>query len=274
MAKLADELGQPSQRWWTDSTSAMLALLEGRFVEAQQLIERAHALAEHAVGYDAAMFNDLQQFALCREQGRVADALPALEQALEAEQAAGAGPARPLLRCMLAVGSWELDHQERALRLFDELAADDYAQLHVNNDWLLCAALLAELAATAHDGERAEALYRRLAPFDGLNVDTEEVSTGAVSRYLGLLAATTKRFERAEHHFADALAMNERIGARPWLAHTQEDHARMLLARRHPAKRGQASELLAAAHDTYRELGMNTYAERASAAIREATTAV
>jgi DNA-binding SARP family transcriptional activator len=265
MAQLAEELGQPSQRWWTAATRAMLALLEGSFAEAEQLIERARTLADHAVGYDAVMFNEVQRFALCREHGRLSEVLPALEQALEAERAAGADPIRPLLRCTLAVAYWELGRRKDALCLFGELAADDYAQLHVNNDWLLCAALLAELATAAADRERAEALYLRLASFDGLNVDTDEVSTGAVSRYLGLLAAATERFEQAELHFADALAMNERIGARPWLAHTQEDYARALLARGDQAKRGQATKLLAAAHDTYRELGMNTYAERASA---------
>jgi tetratricopeptide (TPR) repeat protein len=265
MAELTAELGQPSQRWWTASTSAMLALLEGRFGEAEELIARARALAERAVGYDAITFNEVQRFALCREQGRVVEALPGLEEAVGARRTAGVDPSRPLLRCALALGYWELRHEERAMRLFEELAADDYAQLNVNNDWLLSASLLAELAVGAADRERADALYRRLIPFDGLNVDTEEVSTGAVARYLGLLAAVTERFDQAKLHFADALAMNERICARPWLAHTQEDYARLLLTHGDPAKRTQAVGLLADATAAYRKLGMATYAERTAA---------
>jgi hypothetical protein len=215
MAELTAELGQPSQEWWTASTGAMLALLEGRFAEAEQLVARARELAERAVGYDALAFNEVQRFALCREQGRILEALPGLEQAVGPSWAAEVDPSRPLLRCALAIAYWELGYEERALRLHEELAADNYAQLPINNDWLLCASLLAELAAGAADRERADALYVRLAPFDGLNVDTEEVSTGAVSRYLGLLAAVAERFQAAELHFADALAMNERVGARP-----------------------------------------------------------
>jgi hypothetical protein len=46
----------------------------------------------------------------------------------------------------------------------------------------------------------------------------------------------------------------------------------MLLARGDSAKRRQAGKLLAAALDTYRELGMNTYAERASALTHEVST--
>jgi DNA-binding SARP family transcriptional activator len=269
MADLAGELGQPSQLWWTASTGAMLALLEGRFGEAEELIARAGALAERAVGYDAVAFNEVQRFALRRECGRFVEALPGLEQAVEAGRTAGIDPTRPLLRCALALAYWELGHELRAQRLFEELAADDYAELNVNNDWLLSASLLAELAVGRGDRERADALYRRLAAFDGLNVDTEEVSTGAVSRYLGLLAAVMGRFEQAEVHFTDALAMNERIGARPWLAHTQEDYARMLLIRGDPAKRSQAEGLLASARAVYRELGMNTRSDRATALTQE-----
>jgi tetratricopeptide (TPR) repeat protein len=265
MAELTAELGQPSQQWWTASTSAMLALFEGRFKEAEQLIVQARELAERTVGYDAVSFNEVQRFALYRELGQVQDALPGLEQAVMDGRGAGFTESRPLLRCALAVALWETGDQPRALHLFEELATAEYAQLHVNNDWLLSASLLAELAVAAADRERAEALYRRLAPFDGLNVDTEEVSTGAVSRYLGLLAGMGQRFEQAERHFADALVMNERIGARPWLAHTQEDYARLLLTQGEHAKPRQAPGLLAEARAGYHELGMTTSADRVAA---------
>ena len=54
-----------------------------------------------------------------------------------------------------------------------------------------------------------------------------EISTGAVSRYLGLLAATLDRRDEAARHFEHALALHERIGARPWLERTRRDVARM-----------------------------------------------
>ena len=46
-----------------------------------------------------------------------------------------------------------------------------------------------------------------------------EVALGPVARYLGILAATTSRWEDAARHFEDALALSARIGARPLLAH-------------------------------------------------------
>jgi hypothetical protein len=47
------------------------------------------------------------------------------------------------------------------------------------------------------------------------------------------------------------------MGARPWVAHTQEDYARMLLDRARPGDRERARDLLEAAVATYQELGMH-----------------
>ena len=62
--------------------------------------------------------------------------------------------------------------------------------------------------------------------------------------------------------------MNERMGARPWLAHTQEDYARMLLERGRPGDSEKARELLTEALTTYRELGMDAFAAKASTSRR------
>jgi DNA-binding CsgD family transcriptional regulator len=54
---------------------------------------------------------------------------------------------------------------------------------------------------------------------------------GSADRYLGLLSAAMGLWSEAQQHFEQALAMNDRIGARVPLAHTQHDYAAMLLAR-------------------------------------------
>jgi tetratricopeptide (TPR) repeat protein len=73
-----------------------------------------------------------------------------------------------------------------------------------------------------------------------------------------------ERWDEAETHFGEALDVNQRVGARPWLAHSQEDYARMLLARSKPADRNMALRLLDDACASYRELGMDAWARRAS----------
>ena len=64
--------------------------------------------------------------------------------------------------------------------------------------------------------------------------------------------------------------MNARMGARPWLAHTQHDYARMLLTRARTRDRAQARDLLTQARTTYRELGIETHTTSASAPARTA----
>jgi DNA-binding CsgD family transcriptional regulator len=88
---------------------------------------------------------------------------------------------------------------------------------------------------------------------------------GAADALLGSLCATMKRWTDAEQHFLAALAMNERQGARPALAHSRYHYACMLLARHGGADRQLAGNLLdAAAHGTA-ELGMRALAERIDA---------
>jgi hypothetical protein len=67
--------------------------------------------------------------------------------------------------------------------------------------------------------------------------------------------------------------MNQRMGARPWLAHTQHDYARTLIARNDRGDRERANELLDHALATYHELGMHNYATNTAELIkRELTT--
>jgi hypothetical protein len=100
-------------------------------------------------------------------------------------------------------------------------------------------------------------LYELLSPYpERVGTSYPEISVGAVSRYLGLLATAEARWYDAERHFEDATDVNRRIGARPWLAHTKEDYAHMLLARGGAGDAESAARLLDEVVATYRELGM------------------
>jgi hypothetical protein len=126
---------------------------------------------------------------------------------------------------------------------------------------------LADICTFLGDRARADMLYQILLPFAGRNVviSNAAVCCGALSRYLGALATTLERWDDAVHHFEDALAMNARMDARPWLAHTQEQYAGMLLARNQSGDRDKAAALLDAALITARELGMLALEERITA---------
>jgi tetratricopeptide (TPR) repeat protein len=81
-------------------------------------------------------------------------------------------------------------------------------------------------------------------------------SRGSVARWLGVLATLLSRYDEAERHFEHALEMNTRIRARIWVAHTEHDYARMLVARDRPGDRERARALSAQALATAREVGM------------------
>jgi hypothetical protein len=71
-----------------------------------------------------------------------------------------------------------------------------------------------------------------------------------------MLAACLGRWDDAEGHFTDALAMNERLGARPYVVRTRRAWAAMLLDRNAPGDAAGARDLIAAGRAEAEQLGM------------------
>jgi tetratricopeptide (TPR) repeat protein len=227
MARIAEELRQPAQLWLAGTCRARLALLQGRFAEAEDLIEDTRAVGEQAVSWNAEVSFRLQMYVLRREQGRLEEVAEMVRRSVEKY------PEYPVWRCVLAQTATELGDEAGARRELKNLAADDFAGVPFTQDmWLLGLALLAEVAGSLGDRSGASALHDQLLPYaDRVVVAYPELSIGAVSRYLGILAATTGRWDDAERHFEAAVAMNKRIGAQPWLQRTRADYERMLASR-------------------------------------------
>jgi tetratricopeptide (TPR) repeat protein len=252
VARLTVELHQPAQRWLLVVTRAMLALFEGRFQEAEALVEEAFTLGERAQQHDAVLSHRVQRFTLGWQRGEV----QGLEEMLV--RSAAEYPARPMFRCMLALLYTELERPEDAREVFEPLATDGFAALPVTNEWLFSMGFLAEVAARLGDLDRAREIYELLLPYAARNASTPDyIATGSVSRPLGILAGALGRWSEAERHFDEALDKNERMGARPWVARTQHDFASMLLARDVPGDRERAAALVGAALAAARELAMS-----------------
>jgi tetratricopeptide (TPR) repeat protein len=131
---------------------------------------------------------------------------------------------------------------------------------------------LAEVCAALGDAARAAELYALLLPYAGriVVVNRGDACQGAVSRYLGLLAATMGRGAEADRHFTEAAALNARLGARLLVAHTERDHAAMLLRCGADGDAERARHLAARALATYRALGLAHYAARMEPATPDA----
>jgi DNA-binding SARP family transcriptional activator/tetratricopeptide (TPR) repeat protein len=257
--EIAEQLRQPAQLWQVTGARAMFALAQGRFDEAEKLAHQALALGERSIAVFALPAFRMHMYALRMARGNIDD----LESMLL--QTVAEYPARPFIRCALAHFYAVLGRTEEAQHEFNRLTADGFVAIPFDIEWLYGMSLLADTCALLTDRRAAAELYEKLLPYSGfIAVDVPEGSRGAVSRYLGLLAALLRRWDDAGRHLEQALEMNERLGLRPWLAHTQHDYARILLERDAPRERERALELVQQALATYRELGMGSHAARAS----------
>jgi tetratricopeptide (TPR) repeat protein len=220
------------------------------------------------MAWNAASTRRLQLFTLRREQGRLAG----FDR--EIRDNGREFPSPLMHQAVLARVYASTQHTETAATILHGLLRRDLANWHVDEEWLASVCLLAETCAILDDTQSAGPLYELLVPYGSQNaVALPELALDSVSRPLGLLATLQGRFEDAARHFQEALRMNERMGARPSVAHTQQDHARMLLRRSAHGDREHAEELLSRAQATYRELGMQDAAENAVALARTGTHA-
>ena len=253
LTRLAEQLRQPSQRLYAANLRAHLALLVGNFQEAEELIEEALELGDRAQRWNARITYRMQLYLLRKAQGRLEELAPIYDAHLSAFEFR----TYRIFDCILARFYDELGRHDHARAKFEELADNDFSGVPVDEEWLASICLLAETAASLRDPPRSRVLYELLSPYaDRVGTSYPEINVGAVGRYLGLLSVTEGRWEDARRHFTKALDVNGRIGARPWLAHTQEDYARMLLARGNPADAEDAGQRLHDALATYRDLGM------------------
>ncbi len=259
MAEIARELRQPSQDWIVAEMRAHHALLEGSFAQAERFMADAVSLGERAESWNATVSFRLQLCTLRRHQGRLAEMEEVVRRSVEDY------PTYPIWRCVLAQMAAELGYEAESREGLEALAINRFAVLPFNEMWLASMGLLAETASSLHDPRRAAVLHWLLLPYaDRVALCTPEYGAGSVSYYLGLLAVVIGRSKDAEQHFENGIAMNRRIGARPWLAYTQEEYARMLIARGGPRDVEKAGQLLRQARSTYRELGMKSHAVAAT----------
>jgi DNA-binding SARP family transcriptional activator len=265
MTALAQRLRQPAQSWSLATSQASRAMFRGSFEEAERYVEGALELRSHGHGalggVDDTTFHyvtHLQTWALRRERGGLAEVRDAIERY------AAQHPTFFIFRCMLVSTYSQLDLGNQARQELDRLGADGFSALEVGTEWHFGACLLAEACASLGDPRHAPRIYEALEPYGEYNVMAHpEFSLGSAARYLGLAASTMSRWEAAESHFEQALAMNAQMGSPPWLAHSQHDYAAMLLARDEADDRGRARGLVGEAGATYRRLGMRNWAERA-----------
>ncbi len=263
-AAVAEQLREPFLLWATTYPRAALALLAGRFDEAEKHAREALAIGERTEFTSVETMFSGQHFEIRLLQGRPEELEARVRRTAERFP-------RPAVRVYLALLMAQLGRDQEARHHYDAVF-DDIVSGRYGIWGLLSRAVLADTCWLLGDTDGAAAIYERLLPYAGCHVvnGLAGASNGAADRHLGCLATLLGRFDKAEHHFERSHRQHQRMGAWPWLAHGQVAHARMLLARRGPGDQERALDMLTAARETYRSLGMGLYAERVTTVLEEA----
>jgi DNA-binding winged helix-turn-helix (wHTH) protein/tetratricopeptide (TPR) repeat protein len=259
LGHLADELRLPALSWSTGRFRVARALGDGRFDEAEQLAQTALGYAKKTSDAGAEpIVHTLWRTWLARERGDF-DVARGLFEGFFRDYGEWAGQ---IPRAAAAYFSCVVGDREAARRHFDIVAAADFVDIPRDEDWLLSLVLLADACADLEDERRAASLYELLEPYAAMNAahQTLRLYLGSVTHFLARLAVVLGRREEAIQHFEAALETNKRMGARPALARTQLQYARLLLRERGSqvpgSDEGRARELLSGAEATARALGM------------------
>jgi tetratricopeptide (TPR) repeat protein len=264
---LARDAREPFDLWMSTMCAATRALLQGRYFEGEKRSMEAMSIAWRLPGQqshedNAGLSFTGQLFIARREVGGSEDLLELVEYMRLRY------PTLPIMSALVMALLLDRGRCDEARCHFEDLAADEFSTIPRDAVWTATCALLAEACFAFQDRARAATLYDLLTPYADQNTSVASTgSLGALARYLGILAATLGRHADAMAHFAAALAINERMGARPWLAYTQHDLALLLRRDGAPDARVRARELLRLAGETARDLGMRRLAAAVSRAV-------
>ena len=259
---LADELRQPAQVWSAGTALTRVAIIDGRFADAERLIEETVVVGRRVASWNAEVSLRIGLFVVRREQGRLAE----LEQTIM--RSVHEFPTLFRFRCALAHLQSELGREREARSLVSELAARDLGNEYTDAEWLFSMALLADPFATHGDAAAREMLLELLVPHERFYAQAPvEAVFGSIARALGVLARALGRYDDAERYLVEAVDVERRMRARPWLAHAQHDLGLTLLDK---GEAERAGALLAEAAGAFSALGMASWQRRAETAAASA----
>jgi DNA-binding CsgD family transcriptional regulator len=257
---LAARVRQPFPLHVAEHYASTLALCAGNLTEAEAAARRSHEWSRLLTGRPASAVYGIQMFGVRREQGRLAELAGATRMMARSEPSPSVW--RPGLAAVLA----ELGMEDEARHELERVRLEGFDRLR-SSLWVASLTYLADASSIVGDRALAALVYPEMAPLSGANVVVGHgvACYGAADRFLGLLAATLADFDRAAAHFERAMAINRRMGARTWLAHTMLAYGRTLLIRRGTGDARHAAELLSGAATLADQIGMPALVSRAAA---------
>jgi len=251
LESLAEEGRSRLARAFVHVYHAGQALLAGDFDGSEELAESARHAASGDVDVDMAVAAHLAP--LRWHHGRHEAAIAIAKSVVERS------PAYALMLPAIEAQACARDGDlHRARELIRQVTARDGEAVGYDIVRSAVLAWLAEACALVGAPDAAAVVWTWLEPSKGqLAGAMGPVGVvGAVDRFLGMLAATQKKWDEAEAHYRSALELETRIASPVLVAETQLWYGRMLLERDAAGDREQGVELLSAALDTAEKLGM------------------
>ena len=254
---LAAEIDQPMVRWMLLINEATVALLEGRFADAQRAIEAGRELGRRTGQPDVDSQYAVHRFWLDFEVMPPDLARARIERMAKGHRSLPAHNLAPVaFRCC------DLCLDDLAVSIAATVGAAEIGP-PVDQLWLSRACQLAAVAQHLGDVSSGHRLLDVLRPHAGEHGNMLFATMGSVARYLGLLCRLLGRLDEAESWLNVAENANEKLGAVTWLARTRLDVAELRFERAGTADpRGRAALAQATAAAT--ELGLATVGERAA----------
>ena len=254
----AEQTAQPFLVHVAAHYASAIALCDGRLEQAEERAMRSQEWSRLLTGRDASGIHGIQMFSVRREQGRLGELAPVVR--MLAGGGGEIGPWQPGLVSLLA----ELGMEAEARRELARVARAGLEPLR-ESLWLASLTYLTDAGAALGDRAIAALVYPELEPLSGTNVMIGHLVAcyGACDRYLGMLAATLGDRKLAARHFEAALALNRRMGALTWLAHTAYEYGRLL--RSEDGEEERAAALLDEAGELASAIGMATLLRRVNA---------
>ena len=256
---LIGEVRLRGKAWWMTVVRNVVALAMGRYEGIEAAIERARYPDDPDMARDAEVSYRLARYALARERGEMQEILPMLVD--QRDRPLGYWLFEPARIFALA----SLGRRD-ARALLERYILETLPGQPRDTQWLWAVMQLADAVALLEDEASAQVLLDLLTPYSALAATAAfEVIAGPVSRAVGCLADLLGRPEAADQAFAEALAMCERTGWRPWEGWTRDDHARSLLRGGGTAAAEAAAVELRCAQQIGEESGMPVLVERCRA---------
>ena len=260
---MAEQLDQPIFNWAHTFAQGLRALIAGDTDQAEQQAAQALEIGTDGGQPDATIIFGAQLMIVSGQRGTMNELVPLIEQMA----ADTPDISRWLFGSLLAKAHVEADRTNEASDLLEEFAAAGF-DLPLDQVWLTGMVDYAEAAIECGNPKYAGPLFDRLVPWADQLPATGASALAPVCHYLGGLATVLSRYEEADSYFAQAAAINDRIGAKFFAARTNLLWGRMLAERNVPGDIEKARELLTRAHTTATTHEYANVEHRAAQALR------